>query len=264
MNIYRALNELIDNENTGALCTIISTKGSTPRHEGSKILVNEDGSFIGSVGGGEVEQRVLKEALDSMVDGRTRRLSYSLVDPARGDAGVCGGTVEVYVEPILPKPTLVVIGGGHVGKAVVHLAKWLGFYTVVSDDREEFCTVEQNPDADALYPVKMEELIHQLKFNVTTYVVLTTRGSNVDVDGLEPILHSRAGYIGVIGSRRRWLATKEGLINKGVPEELIKKVHSPIGLELNAETPEEIAVSILSEIIMLRNGGNGAQMKLEG
>ena len=100
MNIYRAINELLDNGNAGALCTIINTKGSTPRHEGSKILVYEDGSFIGTVGGGEIEQRVLKQALESMGDGKTRYLSYNMVDPARGDPGVCGGTVEVYVEPI--------------------------------------------------------------------------------------------------------------------------------------------------------------------
>jgi len=245
------------------LCTIIESNGSTPRHEGSKMLIYEDGRFIGSVGGGEVENRVIAEAKEAMLDGKTRRLSYNMVDPQQGDPGVCGGTVEVYIEPILPQPTLVVVGGGHVGKAVAHLAKWLGFRVAVNDDRPEFCTPEANPDADEFYPVPMSELPAHLKINSQTYLVLTTRGMLVDVPGLPPLLDTRAAYIGLIGSRRRWTMTRKALLEAGVPEEKLNRVNSPIGLELNAETPEEIAVSILAEIIALRNGGTGKRMKMD-
>ena len=117
------------------LCTVIGSHGSTPRHTGSKMLVYADGSIFGTVGGGELENRVIQEAVQAIADGLPRRVSYSMVDPQRGDPGICGGQVEVYVEPILPKPLLVVIGAGHVGKAVLHLAHWLGFLTAVSDDR---------------------------------------------------------------------------------------------------------------------------------
>lgn len=242
---------------------IISSRGSTPRHVGSKMLVYPSGNFIGTVGGGEVESRVIGEALEALKDGQPRLLSYEMVDPSKGDPGVCGGQLEVYVEPVLPQATLVIIGGGHVGKAVAHLARWLNFWVVVTDDRPEFCTTEANPDAHALYPVKMGDLPSQMKITSHTYIVLTTRGASVDIEGLAPLLDCPAAYIGVIGSRRRWLATRKGLIDAGVPEEKLNRVHSPMGLELNAETPEEIAVSILAEIIMLRNGGSGQSMKMD-
>ena len=263
IEILREVVKLQERGLAGALCTIIDTKGSTPRHEGSKLLVFEDGSFIGTVGGGEVENRVIAEAKDAIRDGKTRLLKYNMVDPAQGDPGVCGGTLEVFVEPFLPQPTLVVIGGGHVGRAVAHLAKFTGFRVIVSDDREEFCTPEANPDGDEFYPVKMSELPERLPITSHTYLVLTTRGSNVDIEGIEPLLRSNAAYIGVIGSKRRWLVTRKALLDRGVDEQLLNKVHSPMGLELNAETPEEIALSILAEIIMLRNGGSGKKMKLQ-
>ena len=131
----------------GALCMVVRSKGSTPRHTGSKMLVYPDGSIVGTVGGGELENRVIAEARQAILDGQSRLLEYDLSDPARGDPGVCGGQVEVFVEPVLPKPTLIVIGAGHVGRAVVHLAKWLGFRVVVNDDRAEFCTPEATPEA---------------------------------------------------------------------------------------------------------------------
>jgi xanthine dehydrogenase accessory factor len=172
--------------------------------------------------------------------------------------------VEVFVEPILPAPLLVVIGAGHVGKAVVHLAKWLGFRVAVSDDRAEFCTPEATPGADAYYPVEMGKLPEQIKLNSRTYVVITSRGSSVDVLGLPALLASEAAYIGVIGSKRRWATTVKALKEKGVSEPALRRVHSPMGLELNAETPEEIAVSIMAEVLMVRDQGTGRTMRSRG
>jgi xanthine dehydrogenase accessory factor len=260
-SIFLALSELEKNNETAALCTVVRSEGSTPRHVGSKMLVYPDGNFLGTVGGGELESRVIKAALETISTGKSQNLSYTMADPARGDPGVCGGTVEVFVEPILPSPTIVVIGGGHVGKAVVHLAKWLGFRVAVSDDRAEFCNPESVPGADAYYPVPMAELPNQLKVTPQTYLVVTSRGSGVDAAGLPPLLESDAAYIGVIGSKRRWLTTAKALKEKSVPEAQLARVHSPMGLELNAETPEEIAVSIMAEILMLRERGTGKQMK---
>lgn len=260
-SIYQLLAELEKNNESGALCTVTSSEGSTPRHVGSKMLVYPDGSFVGTVGGGEMEQRVLNEARMALDDGQPRHIHYNMVDPSRGDPGACGGQVEVFVEPILPDPLVIVIGAGHVGKAVVHLAKWMGFRTAASDDRVEFCNAESTPDADAYYPVPMNELPNQIKIDKRTFLILTTRGSAVDVAGLAPLLDSSAGYIGVIGSKRRWVTTVKALKEQGVSDEKIAKVYSPIGLELQAETPEEIAVSIMAEVLMLHNRGNGKQMK---
>jgi len=260
-SIFKAITEIEENNSSAALCTVVRSEGSTPRHVGSKMLVYPDGKFIGTIGGGELESRVIKTALESLESGETQTLSYSMVDPKRGDPGVCGGTVEVFVEPILPPATIVVIGGGHVGKAVVHLAKWLGFRVAVSDDREEFCDPESIPGADEYYPVEMAQLPSQLKVTRQTYLVVTSRGSNIDAKGLPGLLESEAAYIGVIGSKRRWLTTVKALKEQGVADELIGKVHSPMGLELNAETPEEIAVSIMAEILMLKDKGTGKPMK---
>lgn len=226
------------------------------------MVVFPDGSFVGTVGGGEVENRILQEALSSLEDGKARKLIYSMVDPKCGDPGICGGTMEIYVEPVLPQETLVVVGSGHVGKAVAHLAKWMNFKVVICDDRAEFASVDQNPDADLLLPVPMEKLPDQIKIDTYTSLVLTTRGSEVDIAGL-PVLLQRCnpGYLGIIGSKRRWENTRKGLIEAGISEQMISKIHSPIGLELQAETPEEIAVSIMAEILMLRHKASGKSMK---
>ncbi len=260
MSIYRAIVELEERNEPGALCTIVSSKGSTPRRTTSKMLVYPDGSIAGTVGGGELENRVIREAREVILSGHPRLLEYSMTDPKRGDPGVCGGQLEIYVEPIHPKPVLVVLGAGHVGKAVVHLAKWLGFRVVVSDDRIEFCNPEATPGGDEYLAVPMEELPNHIKVTPWTYLVLTTRGSNVDVLGLPALLKTPAAYIGVIGSRRRWTVTRTQLLAAGISEAELARVRSPMGLELNAETPEEIAMSIMAEIIMLRQGGDGRVM----
>ena len=260
MSIYRALIDLEEKNQPGALCTIIHSHGSTPRRASSKMLVYPNGRILGTIGGGEMESRVIAEALQAIQDGKPRLLKYSMADPQRGDPGVCGGQLEIYVEPVKPKPVLVVIGAGHVGKAVAHLAKWLGFRVAVNDDRPEFCTPEAVPDGDEFYPVPLADLTVHLKIMPWMYLVLTTRNVNVDVPGLPALLNSPAAYIGVIGSRRRWETSRKQLLAAGVEGALLDKVRSPMGLELNAETPEEIAVSIMAEIIMLKQGGDAAPM----
>ena len=251
MSIFHALVELEEKNQAGALCTIIRSKGSTPRHVSSKMLVYPDGRIIGTVGGGEVENRIISEAIRSLEDGAPRLLSYNMANPERGDPGVCGGQVEIYVEPILPKPVLVVVGVGHVGKAVAHLAKWLNFNVAVSDDRPDFCTPQVVPEADEFYPLPLEDLSDQFTITPWTYIVLTTRGIDVDIRGLPSLINSKAAYIGVIGSKRRWATTKKKLVEAGISKEQLDKVHSPIGIEIYAETPEEIAVSIMAEIIKI-------------
>ncbi len=260
MTIFGSLADLEAANKAAALCMLIRSKGSTPRHTGSKMLVLPDGSIQGTVGGGELENRVIKAALEAISDGKPRYLEYQMNDPEQGDPGVCGGQVEVYVEPLQPKPILVVIGVGHVGKALAHLARWLGYWVVINDDRPDFCTPEAVPDADVYLPGPMADLPGQMEITPWTYMVLTTRGVNVDVEGLPALLDQPAAYIGVIGSRKRWLTAKKMMLEHGVKAAQLDRVRSPIGLELNAETPEEIAVSIMAEIIMLREGGDGRVM----
>jgi len=253
--IYKALSELQLNNQGCALCTIIRTQGSTPRHVGSKMLVYRDGNIIGTIGGGELESRVITEAQMVIEKGHPSILEYRMNDPELGDPGVCGGSLEIFVDPIKPKPNLVVVGAGHVGRSVAHLAHWLGFYVIVTDDRSELCTSELIPDGDEFFSVPLSEFPDKIHITPWTYFVLTTRSVDVDVQGLPAILKSPAAYIGIIGSKRRWSTTQQKLLEIGLTVKDLERIKSPIGLDLNAETPEEIAVSILAEIILFRQGG---------
>jgi xanthine dehydrogenase accessory factor len=260
MSLFARLAELERSGQPAALATVVRARGSVPRHEGSKMLVYPDGRIEGSIGGGEMESRVIAEALAALADGGPRLLHYELNDPRGGDPGVCGGEVDIFVEPMQRKDTLLVVGGGHVGRAVAHLAKWLGFRVVVSDDRPEFATPGVVPDADEYLACPLAELPSRTRIDRRTYILLTTRGVPVDIAGLPALLETDAAYIGVIGSRRRWEVTARQLREKGVPDDRLARVTSPMGIELNAETPEEIAVSMLAEVIMLRRGGTGERM----
>jgi xanthine dehydrogenase accessory factor len=249
MSVLKQLNETIDRGEPVVLCTVVNTKGSVPRHAGAKMLVYNDGHFDGTVGGGEVENRVLDEAIASFKDGKTRFLTYDMIDPERGDAGICGGVVTVFVEPFLELPTVVVVGAGHVGKPIVHLAKWLGFRVVVSDDRTELCTPEETPGGDQYLPVPMSRIPEEMTLGLRTYLVLVTRGADVDIEGIPALLETDVPYIGLIGSTRRWAHTQEKLLEKGITKEALERIKSPIGIFIHAETPNEIAVSVMAEII---------------
>lgn len=260
MSIHQTIANLEVSGEAAVFCMIVDTKGSTPRHEGSKMLVFPDGHIVGTVGGGEIENRVIAEALDALKTRKTKLLHYNLVSTEKGDPGICGGQVEVYVEPIIPKISVLVIGAGHVGKQVVHLAKWLGYRAIVSDDRKELCTPDAMPGADEYVVCPMAELPQKVKITPYTYIVLATRGSDVDIEGLPPILDTDYAYLGIIGSQKRWLNTQKEINKKKDYSKKFQGVFSPIGIELNVETPEEIALSIMAEILMVANKANGSSM----
>ena len=261
MSLYRALADLETAGGAAVLCTIVRERGSVPRHVGSKMLVYPDGHVLDTVGGGEMESRVVRAALEALADGQPRTLGYQLVDPAAGDPGVCGGEVEIFVEPIQPRPVLLVIGAGHVGRALVYLGHWLGFRVALADDRPEYCRPEWAPGADEYLCVPARQLAAHFTFTSQTYIVMPTRGAALDVDALPHLLDVPHAYLGVIGSRRRWATAERKLREAGVPAEKLARVYAPMGLELRAETPEEIAVSIAAEIIMLRRQGTGQPMR---
>jgi xanthine dehydrogenase accessory factor len=256
-DVLNALGSLARSGTSAALCTIIKTTGSTPRKEGCKMLVYADGTITGTIGGGEVESRVIREALDSIQSGETKTRSYDLVNQEKGDPGVCGGTLEIFIDPLKKPEDLVVVGGGHIGKAVVFLAKWLGFHVVLNDDREDFCSPVIVPGADEYLFCDLQELPSRYALTPQTSVILATRNNQVDIYGLPGILAASAGYIGVISSKRRWKLTEEELIKSGISKKQLERVHAPIGLDIKADTPEEIALSILAEVLQVKRGGSG-------
>lgn len=258
---FQRIAEVEQRGSDAALAVIISTSGSVPRRESTKMVVYRDGSIEGTIGGGEVEHRVIEEAQSVLESGKPSVFHYRFVDVEQGDVGVCGGEMDVYIEPIRSELQLIVVGAGHVGKEVAHLGKWLGFRVVVIDDREEFATGEAIPEADEVLHCDVGEIPELVNITAQTYIVFTTRGVEIDVDGLPGLISSAAAYLGVIGSRRRWEVCAEQLHENGISKEQLSAIHSPVGLELNAETPREIAVSILAEIIMAQHGGTGEPKK---
>ena len=263
--VYEALAQAQRDGVSVVLATVIETEGSMPRHAGSKMVVYEDGTLVGTVGGGAMESLVVKEALAALGDGQSRTRTYSLNNIEDGDPGICGGTARIFIEAVGSSPMLVVVGGGHVGKALAELGKWSGYRVVISDDRAEYCNPEYLPGMDGYAVCKPGEILQHVKMTRQTYVAAVTRGVPIDVHLIPALLDTAVPYIGLIGSRRRWALTAKALReDHGLTAEQLSRVRSPIGLELQAETPKEIAVSILAEIIMLRRGGTGEPMRWMG
>ncbi|MBI5669419.1 MAG: XdhC family protein [Chloroflexi bacterium] len=263
--VFQALVEVQAKGDPAALATVISVQGSVPRHEGSKMLVRADGSIVGTVGGGKLESMVIQEALAALRDGQTRLKSYTLNDIGAGDPGVCGGTIQVFIESVGLAPVLVVIGVGHVGRALAELGKWAGYRVIISDDREDYCNPEYLPGMDGYVVCKPSKIPECIEITPHTYIAAVTRGLPVDVDLIPALLTTEAAYIGLIGSRRRWALTVKALKDeRGLTDEQLGRVFAPIGLELNAETPQEIAISIMAQIIMVRRGGTGEPMAWMG
>lgn len=252
-HILDNLRGLLSEGRSVVLATVIATTRSVPRHTGAKMLIVDDGRQIGSIGGGEMESRVLEEAAGCLADRNPRILDYQLLDPNAGDPGVCGGEVTIYLEPHMPPPTLLVIGCGHVGRAVVNLASWLGFHVVANDDRidvaRELADGLPSHSGVQVLPGTLAEVLGGLRLTDNDYGVVVTRNVEVDIQNLPHLLATDVGRVGVMGSRRRWDTTKNSLLDAGVSEADLERVTSPIGMDIGAETPEEIAVSILAQVV---------------
>jgi len=253
MDIYEEIVRLRQAGRKGALATIVHTQGSIPSYQSSKLLVRDDGSFAGTVGGGCVEAEVWAAAQEVMRAERPRKLTFNLNSDPRYDAGLtCGGTLEIYVEPILPQPVCYLFGGGHVSLAVARLAGAAGFGVVVVDDRPRFANRERFPEAAAVYADEWEKVFPQLAVNESAYLVIVTRGHKDDMRVLRWAVSTPARYVGLIGSKRKVLEIYKILEDEGVPREQLERVHAPIGVEIGALTPEEIGVSIVAELIAVR------------
>ena len=248
----------------GALATIVHTNGSIPSFESSRMLVREDGSTAGTVGGGCVEADVWAAAKEVMEKEVPKKLVFHLNNEASYDNGlICGGTVEVFVEPILPQPILYLFGGGHVSTAVAKAAHLAGFGIGVIDDREAFANKQRFPMAQELYTT-YEDAFAKLQPSGSSYLVIVTRGHKEDMRVLAWAVRTGARYVGMIGSKRKVLSVYKALEKEGYRMEEFERVFAPMGLEIGALSPEEIAISIVAELVAVRrNAGAGAHKKLE-
>ena len=250
--VSQELIQVLQNNTPAALATVVRTRGASPRQAGAKMLVYPDGSIVGTVGGGEMEMRVITEAQGALRDGKSRYLDMTLSNEQRGDPMICGGEMEIFVDPITLAPTLVLVGAGHIGAAVAQLAQQTGFRVIVLDDRAEFVTPENFPHADERIAGDIVEKIREIDITPQTYIVFVTRAHTLDAALLGAVVEKDTAYIGMLGSERRVLTVKKMLKEKGVNETALARVHAPIGIEIHAETPQEIAVSIMAEIIQVR------------
>ncbi len=237
----------VDARRPVVLAVVVDSRRSVPRRPGSKMLVYADGSTSGTIGGGEMEARAVRESLDALAERRPRRITYSLLDPGRGDPGVCGGEVELYLEPHMPATTIFVVGVGHVGEAVVELASWLGYHVIAWDDRDQRAESVDGAAVTLTGPIAEALAAHPV--DERTRIVMVTRNVDLDTEILPALLATPAPYIGVMGSTRRWETTRRRLREAGVDEADLARVRSPVGVEIAAETPAEIAVSIMAEVI---------------
>ena len=236
----------------GALATIVHTNGSIPSFESSRMLVREDGTIAGTVGGGCVEADVWAAAKEVMVKEAPRKLVFNLNNEATYDNGlICGGTVEVFVEPILPQPVVYLFGGGHVATAVAKAAQLAGFGIAVIDDREVFANKQRFPMAQEIYTT-FEEAFEKIQPNGSSYLVIVTRGHKEDMRVLAWAVRTPARYVGMIGSKRKVLSVYRALEKDGYKIEEFDRVFAPMGLEIGALSPEEIAISIVSELVAVR------------
>jgi xanthine dehydrogenase accessory factor len=236
-----------------AVATIVQVNGSIPSYESAKMLVREDGSMVGTIGGGCVEAEVWNAARDVIDTEKPRHLTFSLGQDAAYDNGlICGGQLNIFVEPVTPQPRAYIFGGGHVSKNISKIASMAGFSTVVVDDREAFSNAERFPEADATYAEPYEQIFPKLAVTTSSYLIIVTRGHRDDMRVLRWAVTTDARYIAMIGSKRKTISVVHELEKEGFSREMFGKVFAPMGLEIGAVTPEEIAVSVVAEMIALR------------
>jgi xanthine dehydrogenase accessory factor len=254
-DLYLEIVKLRQNGSQGALATIVRHLGSTPRKDNAKMLIRDDGSSLGSVGGGCVEAEIWSKAQEVIRSGQATLLSYAMTDEdAEKDGLICGGTVEIFIEPILANPQLIIMGAGHLGQAIARLAGPLGFEVSVLDDRDSFASEDRFPDADRLIVDSFDSGLEQLKVRKGGFILVVTRGHRHDQMATESAIQTQARYVGLVGSRRKIKIIVENLLEKGLCPDSFRRLYAPIGLDIGSETPEEIAVSVMAELIALRKG----------
>lgn len=253
MDLYEEIVRLRKEGRRGAVATIVRVRGSIPSFKTAKMLVCDDGSIVGTIGGGCVEADVWQAAREVMESEKPRTLTFDLNQDPKYDTGlVCGGTLEIFVEPILPPTDLYIFGAGHVAASLYKVARIAGFDVTVIDDRETYANRERFPEAQQVIAEDFDKAAAKLTPNESSYIVIVTRGHRDDMRMLRWAVQTPARYIGMIGSKRKTITIFKELQAEGLPAQLFERVHAPVGLDIGAITPEEIAVSITAELIAKR------------
>jgi xanthine dehydrogenase accessory factor len=255
MDIYEEIVKLRQEGRRGAVATIVNVRGSIPSFETAKMLVRDDGSIVGTIGGGCVEADIWQAAREVMESEKPRTLTFNLNQDPKYDTGlVCGGTLDIFVEPVLPPALLYIFGAGHISVNLYKVARSAGFDVTVVDDRAAYANRERFPDAKEIIAEDFDRAMARLAPGETAYLVIVTRGHRDDMRVLRWAVQTPARYIGMIGSKRKTITIFKELTKEGLAPELFERVHAPVGLDIGAITPEEIAVAITAELIAARRG----------
>ena len=253
--VFAAVADALERGEPAALVTIVSTTGSTPQRVGAKMLVFGDGRMVGTIGGGCYENDAFGKARHAIVTRAPLLVHYELSDDFAQETGlICGGQMDVYIEPIEPSPELYIVGAGHVGFHLARIAEEVGFRVHVVDDREKFANAERFPSATEILVEDIPAWIARTNLPPYAYVVIVTRGHTNDLEALRALAPRDLRYLGLIGSRAKVARIYDALAADRMPADLLKRVHAPIGLDIGAVTPQEIAVSILAELIAVKHG----------
>ena len=248
-----------------ALVTIVRARGSTPQRTGAKMLVFADGRTIGTIGGGCYDNEAFWKARDALTTGRSALLHFELNDDFAEENGlVCGGQMDVHIDPLAPTPRLYVIGGGHVGQHLARVADEAGFRIHVVDDREKFANRDRFPAAQEIVVAPLSEWLHSADIPSSAYVAIVTRGHQHDLDAMRALAARDLRYLGLIGSRAKVTRIYDALAAEGMPAECLARVRAPIGLAIGAVTPAEIAVSIVAEMIAVLRGVETRAISMKG
>jgi xanthine dehydrogenase accessory factor len=253
--VFAALNEALQRGEEVALVTIVSSTGSTPQRVGAKMLVYADGRTVGTIGGGCYENDAFGKALEAIKNRKPITMKFELNDDFAQETGlVCGGQMEVFIEPVEPSPELYVFGAGHVGYFVGKMAYEVGFKVHVIDDREKFANTERFGEGIEVIVDHIPTWISTHRLPPTSYAVIVTRGHTHDLDAMRALAQMSLRYLGLIGSKAKVKRIFDALIEEGMPAKSLEGIHAPIGLDIGAITPQEIAVSILAELIGVKHG----------
>jgi len=253
MDIYEEIVKLRRSGRKGAVATIVNVRGSIPSYKTAKMLVRDDGSIFGTIGGGCVEADVWQAAREVMEQEKPRTLTFNLNQDPKFDTGlVCGGTLDIFLEPILPAADLYIFGAGHVAFSLYRSAQHAGFDCTIVDDRDLYANRERFPEAREVIAEEFDHAMAKLTITESAYIVIVTRGHRDDMRVLRWAVQTPARYVGMIGSKRKTIGIFRELQQEGLPARLFENVHAPIGLDIGAVTPEEIAISITAELIAKR------------
>jgi len=245
--LFNRILQTIKSDSRCAVATVVSSQGSSPRKIGAKMVIFKDGSIVGTIGGGGLEKVVIADALKSIRHQKSFLKDYPL-DKSSG-LQICGGKVSIFVEAVAPQKKLVICGAGHIGLNLSFMAKLLDFDVIIVDNRRAFANKERFPHADKIFCGAYKEFFRKIAPDKNTYVVIVTHGHMFDAECLEAALKSRAGYIGMIGSDAKIKNVFNGLLRKGFKRKELSRVYSPVGLDIGAETPQEIAVAIAAQLV---------------